>query len=93
MTDAEVLAKVRQAAEACLHTPTMGGEVRPVAISARVALAMVEQYEEDKAQQAIFEARADEERTDMGAWYGGAAKAYQHAAARIMSALRAAVGE
>ena len=86
MTDAELLAKVRQAAAALLraHAVVIARRAavpadETMAISARVALAMVEQWE----------------------WHQGVvgmdsrfrAPAHAASAARILSALRAAVGE
>ena len=104
LSDAEVLAKVRQAAEACARDYS-ARPTDPAAICARVALAMVEQVEWHRAEEEGCTMTAAQHMSEARKVFGAAARstyaeryscmagAHSESASRILSALRAAVGE
>lgn len=108
MTDREVLAKVRQAAEwVCADRDFSpdGVELDSEAITARVALAMVVEFEWNQREQESCTMTAAQHLSNAQKVFGVAARstyaeryscmagAHSESASRIMSALRAAVGE
>lgn len=109
MTDAEVLAKVRQDADRLLRSHILYANNTDtharLCQTARVALAMVEQWEKSQADAATCQSAADNHLAYTTGLYGGMAPSpyadryrsiadtHRGHASRILSALRAAVGE